>query len=104
MATLAARTDGHVAQYQLAGTTTTTTISPYDSGTILGTTPPGKAGIKLVDGTVQNAADLTVTPVPSNNDSQNFLACASQPTASGATTVNSAQLASNGLSLSPQTE
>jgi hypothetical protein len=102
MATIAARTDGKVAQYQLAGTTTTTTIGPYDSGTILGTVPPGKPGIKQIDGTVQNATDLTVTPV--GNDSQNFLACTSQPQASGDPTVNSAQLASAGLSLAPQTE
>ena len=102
MATLAARTDGKVAQYQLAGTTASTTIGPYDSGTILGFTPPGGAGHKLVSGTIQNAADLTVTPV--GTDPQNFLACTSQPTRSGDPIVNSAQLEGNGLSLSPQHE
>lgn len=34
------------------------TITPYDSGTILGTVPPGKPGLKLVDGTVQRASQL----------------------------------------------
>jgi len=104
MATLAARTDGKVAQYQLSGTAglASTAITPYDSGTILGTVPPGKAGIKLVSGVIQNAADLTVTPV--GNDSQNFLSCTSQPQASGDPIENSAQHASAGLSLAPQHE
>ena len=60
---------GIVAQYQLdatlgnletPGTANTAgplgSIGPYDSGTILGTVPPGKAGLKLVEGTVQRAA------------------------------------------------
>ena len=53
---------GIVQQYQLAATNsnvdTSTGITPYDSGTILGTVPPGRAGIKLVDGTVQRAAQI----------------------------------------------
>jgi len=94
-----ARTKGKVAQYMLAGTTASTTIGPKDSGTILGTVPPGKAGIKLLDGTVQNAADLTVGH---NSEPLNFL---QSSTGTGLTpTVNAAQLASAGLSLSPQTE
>ena len=53
---------GVVKQYQLSGTGGSSaaleTITPYDSGTILGTVPPGKAGLKLVDGTVQRAAQI----------------------------------------------
>ena len=53
---------GIVQQYQLAGThsavDTSTGITPYDSGNILGTVPPGKTGIKLVSGVVQRAAQL----------------------------------------------
>ena len=33
-------------------------VSPYDSGTILGTVPPGKPGLKLVNGTVQRASAI----------------------------------------------
>lgn len=53
---------GAVKQYQLDGTGDATsnleTITPYDSGTILGTVPPGKAGLKLVSGVVQRASVL----------------------------------------------
>lgn len=53
---------GIVQQYQLAATAsnvdTSTGITPYDSGTILGTVPPGKAGLKLVSGVVQRAAQI----------------------------------------------
>jgi hypothetical protein len=42
-------------QYQLNGTNASATVTPYDSGTILGTVPPGKAGLKLIDGTIQKA-------------------------------------------------
>ena len=53
---------GIVQQYQKAATAsnvdTSTGITPYDSGTILGTVPPGKAGLKLVNGTVQRAAQI----------------------------------------------
>lgn len=53
---------GIVQQYQLAATAsnvdTSTGITPRDTGNILGTVPPGKAGLKLVDGTVQRAAQL----------------------------------------------
>ena len=53
---------GITQQYQLAAThsavDTSTAITPYDSGNILGTVPPGKTGIKLVSGVVQRAAQL----------------------------------------------
>lgn len=53
---------GVVKQYQLSGTGSSAssleTVTPYDSGTILGTVPPGKSGIKLVSGVVQRAAQI----------------------------------------------
>lgn len=63
---------GVVAQYQRDGTNGTAELSntsinpgggpsgvtPYDSGTILGTVPPGKPGLKLVDGTIQRASQI----------------------------------------------
>jgi len=63
---------GVAAQYQLDGTNGNAELSstsiqagggpsgitPYDSGNILGTVPPGKAGLKLVNGTIQRAAQL----------------------------------------------
>ena len=53
---------GIVQQYQLAGThsavDTSTAITPYDSGNILGTVPPGKAGLKLISGVIQRASCL----------------------------------------------
>ena len=36
-------------------TDSTTYVAPMDTGTILGTTPPGQPGLKLVDGTQQYA-------------------------------------------------
>ena len=59
------QTAGVVAQYQadaIAGTDEaadlSTGVHPYDSGTILGTVPPGQAGLKLVSGVVQRAAQV----------------------------------------------
>ena len=56
------QTQGVVKQYQKSAigsnASTLETITPYDSGTILGTVPPGKAGLKLVDGTVQRASQI----------------------------------------------
>jgi hypothetical protein len=62
------QTQGVTKQYQASGTgssaSTLETITPYDSGTILGTVPPGKAGLKLVDGTVQRASQLLADSTP----------------------------------------
>lgn len=96
------RTKGAVAQYELAGTNAAATISSRDTGNILGTTPPGKAGIKLVDGTIQNATDLTVGGVTASNESLNFVP--STAVAGGVPTVNAAQAASAGKSLAPEHE
>lgn len=53
---------GAVKQYQADGindaTSSLETITPYDSGTILGTVPPGKPGLKLISGVVQRASVL----------------------------------------------
>ena len=53
---------GITQQYQLAAThsavDTSTAIAPYDSGNILGTVPPGKAGLKLISGVIQRASCL----------------------------------------------
>ena len=49
---------GIVAQYQSDAIGGTTGVKPYDSGTILGTVPPGKAGLKLISGVIQRASCL----------------------------------------------
>jgi hypothetical protein len=58
------RTQGVVKQYQASGTgssaSTLETITPYDSGTILGHVQPGGSGEKLVSGVVQRASQLLV--------------------------------------------
>ena len=90
--------NGVVAQYQLAGTNSAAVIGPYDSGTILGTTPPGKAGIKLISGVVQNATDLICNNAPLGNTLPSSTGVGLTPTR------NVAQEASAGLSLAPQHE
>lgn len=56
------QTQGVVKQYQASATGTSVatleTITPYDSGTILGHTNPGQAGEKLVSGVVQRASQI----------------------------------------------
>lgn len=101
-ATYVARTKGTVAQYQKTGVTSSATITPFDSGTILGTVPPGKAGIKQISGVIQNAADLTVGGVTATGESLNFMP--STAVAGGVPTVNAAQAASAGVSLTPEHE
>lgn len=100
--TYVARTRGEVEQYQKSGTTAAADIHPFDSGTVLGTVPPGKAGVKQISGVIQRAADLTVGGVTSRNESLNFLP--STAVAGGVPTVNAAQLASAGVSLAPEHE
>ena len=55
---------GAVKMYQLDGVNDATanaeSITPYDSGNILGNTPPGKTGEKLVSGVVQRSSQLLV--------------------------------------------
>jgi hypothetical protein len=97
---LSARTKGSVAQYQSVGKSGVTGVTPRDSGNILGTVPPGKAGIKLVSGVIQNAADLAV------DGTAGVTGNALLPTSGrGVTpTLNTAQAASAGLSLAPEHE
>lgn len=61
---------GAVKQYELSGTGNATssleTITPYDSGTILGHVQPGGAGEKLVSGVVQRASVLLVDGTAGN--------------------------------------
>lgn len=56
------QTKGVTKQYQLSGTgssaSTLETITPYDSGTILGHVQPGGSGEKLVSGVVQRSTEL----------------------------------------------
>lgn len=56
------QTQGVVKQYQASGTgssaSTVETITPYDSGTILGHVQPGGSGEKLVSGVVQRASQI----------------------------------------------
>lgn len=53
---------GITQQYQKSATASNSsglsTIKGYDSGNILGTVPPGKAGLKLVDGTIQRSTQI----------------------------------------------
>ena len=61
---------GITQQYQLAATasnlSTSTGITPRDTGLILGTVPPGKPGLKLVDGTVQRSNQMKCDSTPGN--------------------------------------
>ena len=56
------QTQGVTKQYQLSGTqssaATLETITPYDSGTILGHVQPGGSGEKLVTGVVQRSTQI----------------------------------------------
>lgn len=99
MSTYVARTKAEVEQYQLSGTTAAASITPFDSGTVLGTVPPGKAGIKQISGVIQRAADLTVGIIGTNQP-DNFLP--STAVAGGVPTQNAAQQASAGVSLAPE--
>jgi hypothetical protein len=96
-ASIVARTDGAVAQYQLSGEESAT-IGPYDSGTILGTVPPGKAGLKLINGTIQNATTLTASAAAGKVGN----ALLANQNGQGYTTDPFTQSA--GLSLSPEHE
>ena len=103
---------GVTAQYQVDGTDGVselgadsinpsggpTGVHPYDSGTILGNVPPGKAGQKLVNGTVQRSNVLLVTG-PNNNCLQSTYAVNG-----GVPTAPTGSKASDGLSGSPERE
>lgn len=50
--------------YELNGVDSAATVAPYDSGSILGTVPPGQAGLKLTDGTQQSATTAKADSTP----------------------------------------
>lgn len=63
--------------YALAATQSAT-ITPYDSGTILGTVPPGQVGLKLIDGTQQSATTAAADGTVGNDG--NFVGNETDPT------------------------
>jgi hypothetical protein len=108
-----ANANGRVKQYQKAATTDTNsvdTIGPADSFSqiviggptmhVIGTVPPGKAGIRQISGAIQRATNLVSNTGPLGNT----LPSSNQPQVDGDPIVNSAQLDSAKLSLSPQHE
>ena len=99
---------GITQQYQLAGTQSTvdtsTGITPYDSGSILGTVPPGKPGLKLVSGVIQRAHFIL-----GMGPQENFVPCSqTNIVASSAGNLNQQPPAGSqpgdGLSLAPNRE
>jgi len=99
---------GVTAQYMVDGTdgvaetftapSTFTGVHPYDSGTILGNIPPGKAGQRLVNGVVQRS-NVLLTTGPNNNCLQSSYA-----ENGGVPTPPAGAQASDGLSGSPERE
>ena len=96
---------GITQQYQLAATysavDTSTAITPYDSGNILGTVPPGKAGLKLVSGVIQRAPAALLCDSTSGNCGNALLAVSG--TGLVPTPPTGSQPA-DGLSQAPNTE
>src|SRR5271166_6445935 len=107
------QTQGVVKQYQLSGTgssaATLETITPYDSGTILGTVPPGKAGLKLVDGTVQRASRMLCDGTAGNVGNAlvpfyNLVGSGAAAGQDGVPTPPTGSTPADGLSQAPNTE
>jgi hypothetical protein len=96
---------GAVKQYGVSGTNDATsnleTITPYDSGTILGTVPPGKAGLKLISGVVQRAS---VILADGTSGAVGNTLVPTYSTANVDPTVPTGSLPSDGLSQAPNTE
>ena len=112
-ATAGVQVKGITQQYQLSGTnsasTTSTDITPYDSGTILGTVPPGKAGLKLVDGTVQRASVLLCDSTSGNVGDTlvpvyNLVGSGAAAGQDGVPTPPTGSTPADGLSQAPNTE
>ena len=95
---------GITQQYQLAATNsnvdTSTGITGRDSGTILGTVPPGKPGLKQTDGTIQRSTQLLCDGTPGVTG--NALTCTSG--VGLIPTPPTGSLAADGLSQAPQHE
>lgn len=96
---------GITQQYLKAATasnvSTSTGITPRDTGTILGTVPPGKAGLKLVNGTVQRSTQLLCDSTPGKVG--NALV-SDYSVGGGNPVVPAGSHASDGLSQSPEHE
>lgn len=98
------QTQGVVKQYQASATGSASsaleTITPYDSGTILGNIPPGQTGEKLVSGVVQRASAILA------DSTAGVTGNALVPTSGVGVvpTPPTGSLASDGLSLAPQRE
>jgi hypothetical protein len=105
---------GAVKQYQLDGindaTSGTESIGPYDSGTILGTVPPGKPGIKQISGVIQRAdaallCDATIRNCGNNLvPSYNEIGSGAPAGFDGLPAAPAGSDAEDGLSLAPQHE
>jgi len=97
---------GITQQYQLAATNanldTSTAITPYDSGTILGTVPPGKAGLKLVSGVIQRSSQLLCSSAAGVVG--NALVSANRPTNLGDPIPPTGSFPADGLSQAPNHE
>jgi hypothetical protein len=81
-------------------TSTVETISAYDSGTIIGTVPPGQAGLKLVSGVQQRAASILSDGTPGATG--NALTCRSGQGV--LPTAPTGSQPADGLSLAPNHE
>ena len=104
---------GAVKQYQYSGindaTSSLETITPYDSGTILGTVPPGKAGLKLVSGVVQRASVMLSDSTAGNVgdalvSSYNLVGSGAAAGQDGVPTPPTGSTPADGLSQAPNTE
>ena len=105
---------GAVKQYQYSGvndaTSSLETITPYDSGTILGTVPPGKSGLKLVSGVVQRATAALLCDSTSGNvgdalvSSYNLVGSGAAAGQDGVPTPPTGSTPADGLSQAPNTE
>jgi hypothetical protein len=106
---------GITQQYQLSGKQSATIVPANGLGAgVIGTVPPGKAGIVQIDNTIQNSTDPLVSGQLAANQADNFAASTASegpngplgvPYSTGVPpTVNPAQVESAGKSMAPQTE
>jgi hypothetical protein len=106
---------GITQQYQLSGKQSATIVPGNGLGSgVIGTVPPGKAGIVQIDNTIQNSTDPLVSGQLPLNQADNFAASTASMGPNGPSgvpystgvppTPNAAQSQSAGKSMSPQTE
>lgn len=95
---------GIVQQYQKSATNsavdTSTDITPYDSGSIIGHVQPGGSGEKLVSGVIQRAAQIVADATAGQTG--NALVCTSG--VGVVPTPPTGSTAADGLSQAPQHE